>query len=362
MRCVGDELSHPADGQVPDEICPSLVEHRHPLWGRKAIRASTRTFGSCTGVSENAVQTSCSLHRSPGGGCLPIRSSASVASCYSHTARQPVSPDRYGDRMFLSTRCADTSPRSATASSTRRVPRKLGAALRARRGPHQRVIMAIHFAISQADRYAESREIKRDDRVFRAIRQFERETIPQVDGIVYVSSWARNALLDWLPEAEAVPSAVIGNFVAPLGPRARPEPLGDLGEHGQARVCEEPPFHTRRTGRSQAGRACPHPRSVRRGTVRERTWERQARDLWAWRRQARFRGFRPGVREFLPAYRAYVRPASYCESSSLAIIEAMAAGLPIVAGDIGPISELCDDGAEARFWAIWTTRPGRRPC
>jgi glycosyltransferase involved in cell wall biosynthesis len=43
--------------------------------------------------------------------------------------------------------------------------------------------------------------------------------------------------------------------------------------------------------------------------------------------------------------------ASYSESSSLAIIEAMAAGLPIVAADIGPISELCDDGVEARFWS-----------
>ena len=30
----------------------------------------------------------------------------------------------------------------------------------------------------------------------------------------------------------------------------------------------------------------------------------------------------------------------------------MAAGLPIVAGDIGGISELCDDGVEARFWPL----------
>ena len=63
------------------------------------------------------------------------------------------------------------------------------------------------------------------------------------------------------------------------------------------------------------------------------------------------RGFRPDVRDFLPRYRAYVH-ASYSESSSLAIIEAMAAGLPIVAGNIGPFSELCDEGVEARFWPL----------
>jgi glycosyltransferase involved in cell wall biosynthesis len=65
----------------------------------------------------------------------------------------------------------------------------------------------------------------------------------------------------------------------------------------------------------------------------------------------RFRGFRRDIRDFLPGYLAYVH-ASYSESSSLAIMEAMAAGLPVVAGDIGPISELCADGAEARFWPL----------
>ena len=30
----------------------------------------------------------------------------------------------------------------------------------------------------------------------------------------------------------------------------------------------------------------------------------------------------------------------------------MAAGLPIVAGNTGPISELCDDGVEGRFWSL----------
>ena len=51
--------------------------------------------------------------------------------------------------------------------------------------------------------------------------------------------------------------------------------------------------------------------------------------------QVRFRGFRPDVRDFLPRYRAYVH-ASYSESSSLAIMEAMAAGLPIMAATSGP--------------------------
>ena len=42
------------------------------------------------------------------------------------------------------------------------------------------------------------------------------------------------------------------------------------------------------------------------------------------------------MRDFLPGYRAYVH-ASYNEVSPLAIIEAMAAGLPIMAAKIGGI-------------------------
>lgn len=67
--------------------------------------------------------------------------------------------------------------------------------------------------------------------------------------------------------------------------------------------------------------------------------------------QVRFRGFRTDVRDLLPGYRVCAH-ASYSESSSLAIIEAMAAGLPIVAGNIGPIGELFDDGVEGRYWPL----------
>ncbi len=67
--------------------------------------------------------------------------------------------------------------------------------------------------------------------------------------------------------------------------------------------------------------------------------------------QVRFRGFRSDVRNLLPGYRAYVH-ACYSESFCLAIVEAMAAGLPVVVGNIGPVSELCDDGVEARFWPL----------
>jgi glycosyltransferase involved in cell wall biosynthesis len=223
------------------------------------------------------------------------------------------------------------------------------AALRARCGPHQRVVMAVHLRISMADEWADKKQIKRDGTVFRAIRQVEREVIPQVDSLVYVSRWARDALLSWLPEATAVPFAVVGNFVAPVQAKPRQEQLGDLVTVGNLDLVKNHRFLLAVLAEAkQAGRSFSLD-VFGEGPCR-RDLMRQARSLGL-EEQVRFRGFRPDVRDFLPSYRAYVH-ASYSESSSLAIMEAMAAGLPIVAADTGPISELCDDGVEGRFWPL----------
>lgn len=223
------------------------------------------------------------------------------------------------------------------------------AALRARRGPRQRVIMAVHLRISMADEWADKKRISSGGTVFRAIRQVERTVIPQVDGLVFVSRWARDALLSWLKEAAAVPYAVIGNFVAPWPARPDQEPHGDLVTIGNLDLVKNHRFmlevlaEANRTGRSFSLDIFGD------GPCRRDLW-RQASSLGL-EEQVRFRGFRTDVRDFLPGYRAYVH-ASYSESSSLAIMEAMAAGLPIVAADIGPISEICAEGMEARFWPL----------
>ena len=229
-------------------------------------------------------------------------------------------------------------------------PLSARAALRARQGPHQRVVMAVHFRISQANEWADKKVIRRDGRVFRAIRQVEREVIPQVDGLMYVSGWARNALLSWFPEAAEVPYAVIDNFVAPPPePPADQEPLGDLVTIGHLEPVKNHRFMLKVLAEAnQAGQ--PFTLDV----FGEGPLHRELLQLTSslgLEGQIRFRGYRQDVREFLPRYRAYVH-ASYSESSSLAIIEAMAAGLPIVAANIGPIGELCDDGVEARFWSL----------
>jgi glycosyltransferase involved in cell wall biosynthesis len=223
------------------------------------------------------------------------------------------------------------------------------AALSARQGPHQRVIMAIHFRVSQADEWADKALIKHGGPVFQGIRRVEREVIPQVDGLVAVSRWARDALVSWLPEAAAVPYTVIGNFVAPLHAESNPQLLGDLVTIGNLELVKNHRFLLRALAEAkQAGRSLTLD-VFGEGPCRADLVQ-LSRSLGV-EEQVRLRGFRRDVREFLPHYRAYVH-AAYSEACPLAIIEAMAAGLPVLAEYIEPIAELCDDSVEARFFPL----------
>jgi glycosyltransferase involved in cell wall biosynthesis len=225
------------------------------------------------------------------------------------------------------------------------------AALRARRGSHQRVVMAVHFRISQADEWAnkDRGRISRGGEMFRAIRAYERDVIPRVDGLVYVSHWAERALTEWLPNAAAVPSTVVDNFIAPLKTKPRGEPIGDLVTVGNLEAVKNHRYMLQVLAEAKRAGFSYTLDVFGEGPLKQEL-QRQARYLGL-NELVRMHGFRSDVRNLLPGYRAYIH-ASYSESSSFAIIEAMAAGLPIVAGDTGPLSELYDEGVEGRFWPL----------
>ncbi|MFC8501701.1 glycosyltransferase family 4 protein [Pedococcus sp. NPDC057267] len=233
------------------------------------------------------------------------------------------------------------------------------AALAARTGPEQRVVLAVHFRISQADEWADKGQVRKGGRVYRWVRATEREVVPAVDGVVFVSRWARDAVRAWLPAVDTVPGTVIPNFVdgttagrssAPrdVGPAAG-ERAGDLVSVGNLEAVKNHRYLLRVVA---AARALGHDytldvfgQGVERGNLLALARELGVSDL------LRLRGFQPDVPQRLPGYRAYVH-ASYSESSSLAIMEAMAAGLPVVSVRENALGELFVDPDEGRFWPL----------
>lgn len=223
------------------------------------------------------------------------------------------------------------------------------AALGVRAGRHQRVVMAVHLRTSMANEWSDKNMIMPDGRVFRWIRAAERDAIPRLDGLVPVTRWARDALLSWLPEAGAVPYTVIGNFVSRVDGNSSTSPLGDLVTTGNLDLVKNHRFLLNVLAEANRVGKVYTLDIFGKGPCKGDLLS-QARALGL-EGQVRLRGFQPNVREFLPRYRAYVH-AAYSESSSLAIMEAMAAGLPIVAGYLEPLAEVCEEGVETRFFRL----------
>lgn len=228
-------------------------------------------------------------------------------------------------------------------------PTAARAALWARRGPHQRIVMAVHFVTSYADEFT-AEYIERDGRMFRTIREVESNTIPQIDRIVYVSNWARKALLAWLPEAASVPSAVITNFVEPMASKSINVSRGDLVSIGSLGPVKNHRFllqvlaEINRTGRIITLDVF--------GDGPFRAELSQLAQSLGLEKQVRWHGFQRHVRELLPGYKIYVHSSRSESAVPLAIIEALSAGLPVVTSNVGGISEMVGGGPEVRFWPL----------
>ena len=255
---------------------------------------------------------------------------------------------RYWHYRFL--RHALTRELAATSSSVvyASCPMSALAALEARQGPHQRVVMADHFHASQADEWVDKDQIAKGNRTYTRIRDLERRVLPALDGIVYLSGSAQRALAEWLPEIETVPSATLPNFVyssTPDGPSmAHSADLVSVGTLERAKnhgFLLEVLAHANRLGhRYTLDIAGDGPR---------RSHLERLRAGLGLQDQVRFLGYRPNIRELLPRYRAYVH-ASVREVMGMAVIEALAAGLPVVAVPVGGFPEIVEPGVEGLFW------------
>jgi len=228
-------------------------------------------------------------------------------------------------------------------------PTAAHAALKARKGPHQRVVLAVHFNGSYALEFAISGYIRHGGLAYRSIKRAEATIIPRTDGIVYVSNAAREQLLSWLPEAASVHSAVINNFVGSPSASSAEAAGAELVSVGALRPLKNHRFLLQVLAEArQAGRI------ITLDVFGVGSCQKELIKLTCslgLETQVRWRGFRADVASLLSSYKVYVH-ASLSEALPLALVEALAAGLPIVAGDVGGISEMGESGLEIRFWPL----------
>ncbi len=212
------------------------------------------------------------------------------------------------------------------------------------------VVMVAHFNISQADEWADRGEITRDGRYFDAIRDLEARVLPRLDGVVYVSAWARDQLQERVPALREVASTTVPNFIdLPEADDDRPVPSRDLISVGTLEPRKNQGYLLDVLAAAERRGHCFSLSLVGDGASRAE-WERRARALGLSERVA-FLGFHADPRSLLVDHRLYAH-AALMENLPLAVIEAMAAGVPVVAGAVGGIPSMITEGVEGDFWPL----------
>ncbi len=232
-------------------------------------------------------------------------------------------------------------------------PLSAQAALALRRPGLDKVVLVIHFNDSQASEWAVRGEIPAHGRVFRSIEALERSVLPRVDALVYVSRYMRGRIEQRIPAAARVASAVIPNFVLPplVNPEARAADILSIGtlepRKNQA--------YTLRVLAELHRRGLPSTATFLGGGEDRAKLERLARELGLFGHVS-FAGNVRNAAGWLGRHRILAHAAEL-ENCPVALIEALAAGVPVVAARVGGIPELVDEATGA-FWDLGSIEDG----
>lgn len=230
-------------------------------------------------------------------------------------------------------------------------PLSASVAMRCIRTPDQTVTLVVHFNLSQADEWIDKGAIAADGPIARNIRRLERRVLPSLHGMVYVSRFMQRELTQRIPELTAMRSAVIPNFVKALKTdTVLDSSTGrDLVSIGTLEPRKNQQFLLQVLAQAKARGRLLSLTLVGDGPDRAALEELAAK--LGITEQVFFAGFSAGARAHIPGHKVYVH-AARMENLPLVLIEALSAGVPVVAAPVGGIVEVFDDGVEGRFWAL----------
>lgn len=228
-------------------------------------------------------------------------------------------------------------------------PLSAKAALEARASSQQKVVMVVHFNISQADEWVNKAKISFNGWLYCRIKALESEVIPKLDGIVYVSQFMKETMEKNIPESCAIKSVVLSPFI--LQPE-RPEVellKGDLMSVGTLEPRKNQSYLLSVLAEAKKRGYCYSLTLVGEGPSRE-SLKKLAASLGI-KDQVTFAGSQPNASRLLYQYRVYVHSA-LLENRPVAVIEALACSLPILAADTGGIAECFSNGVEGLYWSL----------
>jgi glycosyltransferase involved in cell wall biosynthesis len=258
---------------------------------------------------------------------------------------------RWGHAFLLRMRLKRLMARHPDCVVYAQCPLSAAVAMGCVRSPGQTVTMVVHFNLSQADEWIDKGAIAKNGPIAQGIRELERAVLPKLQGMVYVSRFMQGELMRKMDGLQHVRSAVIPNFVKALpSDKVMPASRGrDLVSIGTLEPRKNQQYLLHILARAKSLGHVLTLTLVGDGTDRA-DLEALARKLGI-AEQVYFAGFSAGARAFIPGHKLYVH-AARMENLPLVLLEALSAGVPIVAAGVGGIVEVFNEGVEGRFWPL----------
>ena len=212
-----------------------------------------------------------------------------------------------------------------------------------------RVVLAVHFNKSQAEEMVHRGVIRRDGKLYQRIRLEEIFVLQGVDHVIAFSSFMRTSLLAQASIEEKI--SVIPNTAHMPRPLSPSESLmaADLVAVGSLEPRKNQAFLLHVLASAKERGRCYTLDLIGSGESQV-ALERLAEDLGI-SSQVHFLGRVTPASSYLQGHTLFVH-AALMENMPIALIEALAVGLPILAPAIGGIPEIFQHGVEGYFWDL----------
>lgn len=213
------------------------------------------------------------------------------------------------------------------------------------------VVFAVHYNGSEADDLAASGLIRARGRLYERIRARERRLLARVDRVIFPSRFVAEQWHGRGRMREGASSYCIPNFAfdAPPAPPALAHLNGDLVTIGCLDPRKNHEFLLRVL--AAASRRGHRYRLTIAGDGPLAAPLRATAARLGVAASVTFAGLVPSAASLLRQHRVYVH-ASRLENCPIALVEAMAAGRPVLAAPAGGVPELMSDGEQGLYWNL----------
>jgi glycosyltransferase involved in cell wall biosynthesis len=224
-------------------------------------------------------------------------------------------------------------------------------ALAVRKERSCRVVAVVHFNISEASEAVIRGWTAAGRPLWRTLMQTERQVLPRVDQLIFVSDFMRRVVNERIPELANLPQSVISNFVSLDGDKVDSgiDLSADMIAIGTLEPRKNQGFLLRVLSECNARGKRYTLTIVGDGQDRQRLQD-LASELGV-SNQVRFLGFQPNAARLIPRHRLLVH-ASQMENLSIVLIEALAYKRPILAPPVGGMPEVFTNGQEGFYWNL----------